>query len=245
MSNNFELLRQLDSDWITSSSGHDTTSSLSLAPAAAPKVAVGAHTYEQLNKLVQRLFLSNTDKRCVLFVGAAAGAGCTWVTVHAAKVLCSQTNAQVCIVEASPVRSWLRTHFDVGHHEGARKARVDEEPNCDSAQKVGGNLWIVPAQEGPTVDLAFSPQRIEARVLDLRREFNYVLVDAPPASGSSCCLSLGPLVDGAVLVLKAGHTRRPAVQRAVNEFENAGIRVLGAVLNQREYPIPASIYKRL
>jgi Mrp family chromosome partitioning ATPase len=61
----------------------------------------------------------------------------------------------------------------------------------------------------------------------------------------SSSLTLGTLADGVVLVLKAGHTRRPAVHLAITELEGAGVKVLGTVLNQRDYPIPDAIYKRI
>ena len=91
----------------------------------------------------------------------------------------------------------------------------------------------------------FSRPRVEARLLELRNQFDHVLVDAPPVAASSGFLTLVTLAEGVVLVLKAGHTRRPAVLLAIEELETAGVKVLGAVLNQREYPIPEAIYKML
>jgi protein-tyrosine kinase len=53
------------------------------------------------------------------------------------------------------------------------------------------------------------------------------------------------LSDGVVLVLKANSSRREAARQALNEMQSANVRVLGAVLNQRTFPIPEKIYKRL
>jgi len=58
-------------------------------------------------------------------------------------------------------------------------------------------------------------------------------------------LNAAILADGAVLVLKAGHTRRPVARLAIAELEAAGVKILGTVLNQRDYPIPEAIYKRI
>jgi Mrp family chromosome partitioning ATPase len=48
-----------------------------------------------------------------------------------------------------------------------------------------------------------------------------------------------------VLVLKANSTRKDRARSAVQDLNNAKVRVLGAVLNQRTFPIPDSIYNKL
>jgi Mrp family chromosome partitioning ATPase len=56
---------------------------------------------------------------------------------------------------------------------------------------------------------------------------------------------LASVGDGIALVLKANTSRRETAQRVVREARAANVRVLGAVLNQRTFPVPESIYKRL
>jgi Mrp family chromosome partitioning ATPase len=52
-------------------------------------------------------------------------------------------------------------------------------------------------------------------------------------------------VDGVLLVLEAGKTRRHVAIRAKKELEEAGGKLLGVVLNKRRYHIPERVYKRL
>jgi Mrp family chromosome partitioning ATPase len=56
---------------------------------------------------------------------------------------------------------------------------------------------------------------------------------------------LGSGSDGIVLVLRANSSRRESARKATQDLQNAKARVLGAVLNQRTFPIPESIYKKL
>jgi Mrp family chromosome partitioning ATPase len=238
MSRNFELLKKLDREWAIPAV--DKSEPDLLEPAGL-RPSVGAHTYEELNKLGQRLFLAGEHtSRCVLFTGAAPGVGCSWIAVHTAHVLCSQTTAQVCLVEADGARAGICEHLGIANGaEFTEGPAAADNPLRASDRKVGGNLWVLPVAVGLP-----SRQRVEAQLLRLRREFDFVLLDAPPV-GNSRSLTLGTLADGAVLVLKAGRTPRSAVRLAVEELETAGIKVLGTVLNQREYPIPDTIYKRL
>jgi Mrp family chromosome partitioning ATPase len=51
--------------------------------------------------------------------------------------------------------------------------------------------------------------------------------------------------DGLVLVLKANSTRRDSTREITQQLQAANIRMLGAVLNQRTFPIPEGIYSKL
>ena len=68
---------------------------------------------------------------------------------------------------------------------------------------------------------------------------------APPLSAYADGLILSRLVDGVVLVLEANGTRREAALRVTDSLRKSKIPVLGAVLNNRTFPIPATLYKRL
>jgi protein-tyrosine kinase len=72
-----------------------------------------------------------------------------------------------------------------------------------------------------------------------------VLVDAPPLSRYADAVTLGQVTDGFVLVLEANATRREVAQMAADSLRAANIRILGAVLNKRTFPIPTSLYKKL
>ena len=107
-------------------------------------------------------------------------------------------------------------------------------------------LWLL--SSGPLT--ADSPsllgsERMRERSAELRKEFNFVIVDAPPVTRYSDAIALGKLSDGVVLVLEAGATRREAARMAVRNLRFSRVQVLGVVLNKRTFPIPRSIYNRL
>ncbi len=56
---------------------------------------------------------------------------------------------------------------------------------------------------------------------------------------------LGGLSDGVVLVLKANSSRREKARQALQDLRAANIPIFGAILNQRTFPIPDRIYRRL
>jgi len=72
-----------------------------------------------------------------------------------------------------------------------------------------------------------------------------VLVDVAALGDANDAVLLGCGGDGVVLVLKANTSRRESARKAVQDLQTAKVRVLGAVLNQRTFPIPESIYRKL
>lgn len=78
----------------------------------------------------------------------------------------------------------------------------------------------------------------------VRAEFEYSIVLGSPAD-SNAIVEAARFSDGLVLVLSALHTRRAAAIWAKRALEEAGIRLLGTVLADREFPIPQNLYRRL
>jgi Mrp family chromosome partitioning ATPase len=58
-------------------------------------------------------------------------------------------------------------------------------------------------------------------------------------------MALAPVVDGVVLVIDSVTSRRETARRVADELKTARIHVLGAVLTNRTFPIPPSLYRRL
>jgi Mrp family chromosome partitioning ATPase len=83
------------------------------------------------------------------------------------------------------------------------------------------------------------------RLAELHAAFDYVLIDAAALNACNDAIVLGGLSDGVVLTLKANSSRRETARKAVQELQAANVRTLGAVLNQRTFPIPDALYKRL
>jgi len=79
----------------------------------------------------------------------------------------------------------------------------------------------------------------------MRKDFTVILIDAPPINTHADAALLGSMADGVVMILQANQTRREAAERAKEILDAGGVRVLGAVLNKRTFPIPEFLYRRL
>ncbi len=69
------------------------------------------------------------------------------------------------------------------------------------------------------------------RTIDtLRSRFDRILLDLPAVAPLADVGTVAPLADGAVMVVRAGVTQRPALDQALAAFEDN--KVLGVVLNE-------------
>jgi Mrp family chromosome partitioning ATPase len=84
-----------------------------------------------------------------------------------------------------------------------------------------------------------------AGLLHLRQVFGYLVVHAAPLGNDTVASVVGQATDGAVLVLDADNTRRVAARNAKQTLEAARVPLLGTVLNDRTFPIPEKLYRRL
>jgi len=135
----------------------------------------------------------------------------------------------------------------VENHYGLSDALIGDGSIRQYARQLSRpNLWLL--SSGSQGADAFSPSNVERmhqRISELRAEFDYILVDSPPLSVGNQGAILGAWSDGVALVLKANSSRREQARHVLQEFQAANVPVLGAVLNQRTFPIPDKIYSWL
>jgi Mrp family chromosome partitioning ATPase len=58
-------------------------------------------------------------------------------------------------------------------------------------------------------------------------------------------IALGQVADGVVLILEANATRRESAMKVADHLRSMHVKLLGAVLNKRTFPIPQTLYDLL
>jgi len=215
-------------------------------PAESQRTPVGQFVSEQLLGLIRAVFFAGWPRpaRYVIFAGISEDAGNSGICMRVAETLASQTTGRVCVVETDPKVPSERQDLgglctDGGHTpEFAGAVRV-------SSRQLTQSLWLVPAIAWRPVQQPLTVQWMRQRMGELRAEFDYAVIHAPPVGICGEAGLLAQLADGLVLVLEAHRTRRAAARTAQEKLQAANIRMLGAVLNGRTFPIPERLYRRL
>jgi len=198
---------------------------------------------EQIRGLVRRVFLADADVpvRQVVFSAVESETDmpglCRWV----GEALATQTSASVAVVGGYP---HLLQGGEKKPAESAEHGVKDNNmPLRQIAARVRGNLWLVP--NGESSGGSITSACLHSYLSEVRREFEYSVVQGANAGNSDAATATAQFADGIVLVLSARRTRRAAALKIKVELEAAQVRILGAVLSDRAFPIPEAIYRRL
>jgi Mrp family chromosome partitioning ATPase len=261
MSRNFELMQNLgkERDMLEASTESDVSTTMEEPSVkVVPPVPLEMQPLQlkmedgqrdEIYKLVQRVFLVPGAARSRLVVVSAmeSGNGCSWLCARMGEVLASQVSGTVCVVDANLRAPGLHREFGVSNHYGLTDAlRVPDPIRRFVTSLSRPNLWLLSCgAEVEGMQTMVGSERMRALLPELQREFDYVLVDAPPMDAGDDGVMLGRSSDGIVLVLRAHSSRRESARKAVRDLEVANVRVLGAVLNHRTFPVPEKIYRKL
>jgi succinoglycan biosynthesis transport protein ExoP len=85
-------------------------------------------------------------------------------------------------------------------------------------------------------------QRVEKLLAELRQRYDRVVLDCPPISAVSDPLVMGSRADGVVFVMKFKKIRREHARRSVQRIQDAGIQIVGVLLNDIDFEGRDSYY---
>ncbi len=197
----------------------------------------------EIQKLIQVLFLASANgPHHVVFCGVGADDGSGSVCVSVAKGLSNEVTGRVCLVDAKILGPTLQQSLDVEEDVFPFSDTIEQSGSI--ARQIDRNLWSVSAERLSSVRIS-NTAPMSSGVLELRKEFGYLIVHAPPLGTDTMAAVLGKVTDGVVLVLEANTTRRVTARSAKEALEAASVRLLGTVLNNRTFPIPEKLYRRL
>jgi capsular exopolysaccharide synthesis family protein len=118
--------------------------------------------------------------------------------------------------------------------------KLDEPPLVATPVE---NLWLLPSGPLPPnpADLLGS-RRMEAVIANLKTRADVVLFDAPPLIAVTDAALLASMLDGVLLVIRAGQTRREHAQQASQLLQKINVRVVGTVLTNAAHDRSLTAY---
>jgi hypothetical protein len=195
---------------------------------------------EQIRGLVRRVFFTNSGEpvKQVVFSAAESTTDVRDICLQVGHALALETSAEIAIVSrnSGPERAAVARY---PRHSGSAGIKP-------LSTRLETNLWRVP--ESALRELCPEPAKDLCwrwALAELRKDFEYAVVQGPAAGLSSESGFLGQLADGIILVLEAHSTRRATARKIKEMLEGTQSRILGTVLSERAFPIPEKIYQRL
>ncbi len=213
------------------------------------KVAVwdaGHFASRQIQQLVRQVFFPGWPKpaRHVAVAAVDEDADVAGICLNVGEALSQHVDGRIGVIETTLEMPEFEDVFGV---RGATPV-VREGFNSlrSAAHQISNRLWLVPPTSfwGASAENT-SATGLENTISQVRHDFDYAVLHASPAAISSEAAVLGHMCDGIILVLQAHTTHRVVAQKVKETLQAANVRVLGAVLSGRTFPIPESFYRRL
>ncbi len=167
----------------------------------------------------------------VLIASATPGEGKSLTAANLALALSGSYRKRVVLVDADLRRPSLHKLFDTDNTVGLYDYLMGGSNASIQPVSLTPTLFLLPGGN-PAVDplAALSSDRMKELLSAQTRQFDWVIVDAPPLAGFPDGHLLAGLVQGVVLVVQAGRTPLAAVEAAVKIVGRQAI--LGVVLNR-------------
>lgn len=212
-------------------------------PAPAPRALDDTLRTEAFRVLRSNLevSLSELERHSIMITSPSANEGKTLTAVNLAASMAS-TGRRVVLVDLDLRHPDVHTHLDAHNEIGATDVLLGRRPLADCLQFVatedgdGGTargfyvLPVGPAVANPSELLATS--RTARLVEALGSNADIVLIDAPPVLPVADALSLARLAGGVMMVVEAGRTTYPQIERTIQLLARSQARLLGMVLNR-------------
>jgi non-specific protein-tyrosine kinase len=148
-------------------------------------------------------------------------------------VTLAQAGNRTILVDADLRRPAQHTIWGVDNARGLTTMMLDEGAfaNPPLVSTSVADLSLLPSGALPPVPAdVLSSQRMTEVIGALKARASYILFDSPPVLAATDAAILGIKVDGALLAVRAGVTRRDQLARARQALERVHVRVLGVVL---------------
>jgi capsular exopolysaccharide synthesis family protein len=208
----------------------------SVHPLLVPALAPDSPVAEQYRALRTRIAHSENGRqyRTLIITSPTSGDGKTITALNLALTMAQEFHSRVLVVDADLRKGRLHRLLNIQASPGLCEVLTGEASIDEALVSLPDyHLTVLPAGAPAGLPAEMLGSVEMRRTVDLlRTQYDRIVLDTPPVVALADVGVLAPLVDGVLMVVRAGRTTRPAIDRALREVHPAP--VLGLVLNDVE-----------
>ena len=203
-------------------------------------------TYEEaIRTLRNSILLTDFDRRLksVLLTSASPSEGKSTVAAHLAATHAGQ-HKRTLLIDGDLRRPSVHRLYQVPNSVGLSNVLLQQISWRDAVIRVEQpeDLDILPA--GPSTRRAsdLMGMGLAQLIEEASREYDLVVLDAPPLLGFAEPLQMATAVDGVIVVARAGDTSRKALSSVITTLSRLRANLVGVVLNEVHREVSAGYY---
>lgn len=189
---------------------------------------------EAYNQLKTNIAFCGNNIKVIAVTSSVPNEGKSSVAFTLSRLL-AENGKKVLLVDCDLRKSVLAGKY---HMDGVEKGlshylsgQADRKEVIYSTKEEGFFLTVAgPLSPDPTALL--DSEQFKVFIEDARKEFDYVILDAPPLGLVIDAVIVGKFSDGAIVVIEQGIISRKMLQGVIKQLKKGEIRILGAVLNK-------------
>ena len=216
-----------------------------LVPAAASGDRALTGYDEAIRTLRNSILLTDFDRRLrsLLVTSASPGEGKSTIAAHLAASHAEQGH-RTLLIDGDLRRPSVHRRFDVSGALGLSNVLVAELPWQEAVIKLPNlcDLDILPAGPPSRRAADLVGRGLQQLLEEAAEQYDLVILDAPPLLGFAEPLQMATVVDGVVVVTRAGETNRKAVASVIATLNRLRASVVGVVLNEVHREMSDSYY---
>ena len=202
-----------------------------------------AESYRALRTSLLLTFAGGPPK-VILITSALPEEGKTTTSVNSAIVL-AQKGTRVLLIDADLRRPSIHKTLGMGPQLGLSNVLTGTATLQQAIipSTILPELFILPAGTPPPnpAELLASTKMKDA-LEELRKQYDHIVIDSPPTLSVTDAVVISTSADAVVLVIRSGHTTKPALRRARDILLQVNARVCGVLVNAVDLNSPDYYY---
>lgn len=176
----------------------------------------------------------DTENKVILFTSSLSEEGKTTSIANTA-VTFALDGYKTLLIECDLRKARVHEVFNIPQAPGITNILTDKQEVGEvvqSIEEVEGLDVLTAGPLPPAPSELLGSKSIEALVLELRDKYDKILIDAPPVLSVTDAVVLNRIVDGVVLVVAAGETKKETVRQAQKTLARVDANVLGTLISK-------------
>jgi non-specific protein-tyrosine kinase len=146
-------------------------------------------------------------------------------------VTMAQSGRKTLLIDCDLRRPVLHEFFGLSKDDGLTNMILNDAEQPPLQQTNVENLdFLASGPKPPNPADLLGSKKVDQLIINMTEQYDFVLFNAPPVVAVTDATILGAKVDGVLLVITAGKTRRDHAEKAKEMLEQAHVRVVGVAL---------------
>jgi len=183
----------------------------------------------------------------IVFSGFRKGDGASTMALNFANAFAENSANSVVLVDANLRDPILDKQFRMKKKKGLFDILRGNAGMTDIVNEIiPKKLFFISAgQQTKNPITLFETVKFDNFLSQLREKYDLTIFDSAPLLGNPETTLLANKTDGLIMILNAEVTRWEVAKSVKNDLEDSNVRILGAILNRKQFIIPQAIYKLL